>query len=158
MFRPTLRSSVRLLNRTAPSTLVSSRLFAYRHLSDTVRSRLQSAVKAHPVVLFMKGTPSEPQCGFSRAAIQVLELHEVPPEKLQTYNVLADPELRSAIKEFSEWPTIPQIYVNGEFVGGCDILLGMHQSGELETLLENNGVIPKYEESSSETTTEKASS
>jgi len=94
----------------------------------------------------MKGTPEEPQCGFSRAAIQVLELQGVPPEKLKTYNVLADQELRQGIKEFSEWPTIPQIYVNGEFVGGCDILISMHQSGELETLLENNSVIPKVEE------------
>jgi len=96
----------------------------------------------------MKGTPEEPQCGFSRAAIQVLQLQGVPPEKFKTYNVLADPELRSGIKEFSEWPTIPQIYVNSEFIGGCDILISMHQSGELETLLENNGVIPKVEEPS----------
>ena len=92
------------------------------------------------MVLFMKGTPEQPQCGFSRAAIQVLEIEGVPAEKFKSYNVLEDSELRSAIKEFSyvhllietfpvlntsgrDWPTIPQLYVGGEFVGGCDILL-----------------------------------
>ncbi|KAH9479726.1 Monothiol glutaredoxin-5 [Psilocybe cubensis] len=149
MFRPSLRSSLRSLHRTAPSTLLASRLVAYRCISDDVRAKLQSAVKASPVVLFMKGTPAEPQCGFSRAVVQILDLHGVPAEKMQTYNVLADQELRSSIKEFSEWPTVPQVYVNGEFIGGCDILIGMHQSGELETLLENNGVIPKIEDSAS---------
>lgn len=97
-------------------------------------------MKASPVVLFMKGNPAVPQCGFSRAAVQILELQGVPPEKLKSFDVLEDSSLRNDIKEFSyvsrfstppissfwysEWPTIPQIYVNGEFVGGCDILLG----------------------------------
>ncbi|KAK0457883.1 thioredoxin-like protein [Desarmillaria tabescens] len=94
----------------------------------------------------MKGTPDYPQCGFSRAAIQVLDLHNVPAEKMKTFDVLEDQELRNAIKEFSEWPTIPQLYVKGEFVGGCDILLSMHQSGELEKLLAEKEVIPKVEE------------
>lgn len=89
----------------------------------------------------MKGTPQLPECGFSRAVVQVLDLHGVPPEKMKTYNVLEDQELRSGIKEFSEWPTVPQIYVDGEFVGGCDILLGMHQSGELENLLVSKSII-----------------
>jgi len=94
----------------------------------------------------MKGTPELPQCGFSRAVIQVLDLHGVPHEKMRTYNVLEDPELRNGIKEFSEWPTVPQLYVNSEFVGGCDIVLGMHQSGELEELLEKHNIIPKLDE------------
>ncbi|KAK7687774.1 monothiol glutaredoxin grx5 [Cerrena zonata] len=119
---------------------------ARRYLSQETRAKIQDAVNTTPVVLFMKGTPDFPQCGFSRAAIQVLDLHGVPPEKMQTYNVLEDSELREAIKEFSEWPTIPQLYVQGEFVGGCDILLSMHQSGELEDLLEKKGVIPPVEE------------
>lgn len=81
----------------------------------------------------MKGTPAVPQCGFSRAVVQLLDIHGVSgPELLKTYNVLEDQELRNAIKEYSQWPTIPQLYCKGEFVGGCDILLGMHQSGELE--------------------------
>lgn len=97
-------------------------------------------------MLFMKGTPEQPQCGFSRAAIQILEMQGVPPEKFKSFNVLEDQQLRQDIKEFSDWPTIPQLYVNGEFVGGCDILLSMHQSGELEKLLEEKGVLPPLEE------------
>jgi len=124
-----------------------NRFSACRYISQEARVTIEKATKSKPVVLFMKGTPAEPQCGFSRAVIQILDLQGVTPEKMQTYNVLADPELRSGIKEFSEWPTIPQVYVSGNFVGGCDILISMHQSGELETLLEDNGVIPKVEES-----------
>ncbi|KAF6753113.1 monothiol glutaredoxin-5 [Ephemerocybe angulata] len=147
MFRPLFNSSLRTLARPTSLRLPTPALaLAYRTLTTEARATIQNAVKAAPVVLFMKGTPDAPQCGFSRAVVQVLDLHGVPAEKMQTYNVLADAELRSGIKEFSEWPTVPQIYINGEFVGGCDILLGMHQSGELETLLENNNVIPKVEE------------
>ncbi|GLB43266.1 putative glutaredoxin [Lyophyllum shimeji] len=133
MFRPALRSSYALIRSAAP--------FAHRHLTNEARSAIQKAINSSPVVLFMKGTPQLPECGFSRAVVQVLDLHGVPPEKMQTYNVLADQELRSGIKEFSEWPTIPQVYVNGEFLGGCDILLGMHQSGELEDLLVKHKII-----------------
>lgn len=112
---------------------------ARRWLTQEARQQLEAAVKSSPVVLFMKGNPAMPQCGFSRAAVQILELHGVPSEKLKSFDVLEDSTLRSDIKEFSyvclpsphrvsslgcsEWPTIPQIYVNGEFVGGCDILL-----------------------------------
>ncbi|KDQ26729.1 hypothetical protein PLEOSDRAFT_1043990, partial [Pleurotus ostreatus PC15] len=117
------------------------RLQSLRFLSQETRAQLETAVKSRPVVLFMKGTPAAPQCGFSRAVVQILDMHGVPPEKLKTFNVLEDEELRSGIKEFSEWPTVPQVYVNGEFVGGCDILLGMHQSGELETLLVKGDVV-----------------
>nr|GAT50199.1 predicted protein [Mycena chlorophos] len=128
----------------------------YRHarlLSQEARSKIQAAVDEKPVVLFMKGTPAAPECGFSRAAVQILGLQQVPAEKVSTYNVLADPELRSGIKEFSDWPTIPQLYVNGQFVGGADILISMHQSGELETFLEDAQVIPKYEKSAEDATT-----
>jgi len=116
-----------------------------RWLSQEVKQKLDSAVKADPIVLFMKGTPDAPQCGFSRTVVQILDMQGVPREKLQTYNVLEDPELRSSIKEYSEWPTVPQLYVNGEFIGGCDILLGMHQSGELEDLLEKGSILPPIE-------------
>ncbi|KAG5637241.1 monothiol glutaredoxin grx5 [Sphagnurus paluster] len=135
MFRPTLRSSLNLIRSAAP--------FAHRHLTTEARAAIQNAITSRPLVLFMKGTPQLPECGFSRAVVQVLDLHGVPPEKMQTFNVLSDPELRTGIKEFSEWPTIPQIYVKGEFVGGCDILLGMHQSGELEKLLIESDIIPE---------------
>ncbi|KAF9000672.1 monothiol glutaredoxin-5 [Cyathus striatus] len=144
-----LRSSLSLLRqplRATTSLPPRAVLLATRTLTQEARSQIQKAIEASPVVLFMKGTPEQPQCGFSRAVVQILDLHDVPPEKMKTYNVLEDQELRNGIKEFSEWPTIPQVYVNGEFVGGCDILLGMHQSGELEMLLENNNIIPKVEE------------
>jgi len=121
---------------------------AHRWLSQQARSQLENTVKSSPVVLFMKGNPKIPQCGFSRAAIQILDLQGVPPEKLKTFDVLEDQSLRSDIKEFSEWPTVPQIYVNGEFVGGCDILLSMHQSGELEKLLEEKNVVAPATEQS----------
>ncbi|KAF8649273.1 hypothetical protein AX16_005901 [Volvariella volvacea WC 439] len=140
MLRPLARSSMSLL-RSAVAPSLFHRVPA-RFLSQEVRAQLDKAVKGSPVVLFMKGTPEQPQCGFSRAVVQLLDVHEVPPEKMTTYNVLEDPELRSAIKEYSDWPTIPQLYVNGEFIGGCDILMGMHKSGELETLLEQNNIIP----------------
>ncbi|KAJ6466571.1 monothiol glutaredoxin-5 [Mycena vitilis] len=140
MLRTALRSSL-----TRSTVLSSNRFLAARFLSQEARAQIQNAVSASPVVLFMKGTPEHPECGFSRAAIQILGLQQVPEEKLKTYNVLADPELRSGIKEFSDWPTVPQLYVNGEFVGGCDILLSMHQSGELEEFLEKANVIPKVE-------------
>ncbi|KAJ3813479.1 monothiol glutaredoxin-5 [Lentinula lateritia] len=146
MFRLSLRSPIFSLRPSAAQSLIASRAIAARYLSQEARAQIQNAVESSPVVLFMKGTPDLPECGFSRAAVQVLDLHRVPPEKMKTYNVLADSELRSGIKEFSDWPTIPQLYVNGEFVGGCDILLGMHQSGELENLLVTNNVIPKVEE------------
>ncbi|KAF9054647.1 monothiol glutaredoxin-5 [Panaeolus papilionaceus] len=158
MFRSTLRSSVQLLSRRAPSTVLRTQGTAYRFLTQEARSQIEKAIEASPVVLFMKGTPDQPQCGFSRAVIQILEMQGVPAEKLKAYNVLADAELRSGIKEFSDWPTIPQIYVNGEFVGGCDILLGMHQSGELETFLEQKGIIPKLEELTDDAAASKAPS
>ncbi|KAF7430796.1 monothiol glutaredoxin grx5 [Pleurotus ostreatus] len=141
MFRASINSSFGLLRPTLRTSLTPSRLQSLRFLSQETRAQLETAVKSSPVVLFMKGTPAAPQCGFSRAVVQILDMHGVPPEKLKTFNVLEDEELRSGIKEFSEWPTVPQVYVNGEFVGGCDILLGMHQSGELETLLVKGDVV-----------------
>lgn len=102
MFRTGLRSlSARsFLHRTAPR-LATHTFTAYRYLSQETRDQIQFAVKSNPVVLFMKGTPAEPQCGFSRAVVQILDIHGVPEEKLKTYNVLADDKLRTAIKEFS---------------------------------------------------------
>ncbi|KAF9077996.1 monothiol glutaredoxin-5 [Rhodocollybia butyracea] len=145
MFRASLRSPLISLRPSGAKTLAASRFIGARFLTQETRSQIQNAVKANPVVLFMKGTPEYPECGFSRAVVQILDLHGVPSDKMKTYNVLVDDELRSGVKEFSEWPTIPQLYVNGEFIGGCDILLSMHQSGDLENLLENKGVIPKTE-------------
>ncbi|OAL48747.1 monothiol glutaredoxin-5, mitochondrial precursor [Pyrenochaeta sp. DS3sAY3a] len=115
--------------------------FQARLLSDEVRSAIDKAVASAPVVLFMKGTPETPQCGFSRASIQILGMQGVDPDKFTAFNVLEDQELRAGIKEYSEWPTIPQLYVDKEFIGGCDILMTMHQDGSLAKMLEEKGVV-----------------
>jgi monothiol glutaredoxin len=99
------------------------------------KEKIHAQVTAHPVVLFMKGTPQFPQCGFSSLAVQVLNACGV--QQFHTVNVLADAEIRQGIKEFANWPTIPQLYVNGEFVGGSDIMREMYESGELKKLLES---------------------
>jgi len=100
-------------------------------MSDA-KSRIEEIVKNNPVVLFMKGTPLFPQCGFSSRAVTILEHLDVPFESV---DVLQDPEIRNGIKEYSDWPTVPQLYVKGEFVGGSDIMLEMFQSGELQQLV-----------------------
>jgi len=99
-----------------------------------IKQRIKDQVTGSPVVLYMKGTPQAPQCGFSAMAVQVLNACGV--REFATVNVLADAEVRQGIKEYANWPTIPQLYVNGEFVGGSDILREMYQSGELQKLLE----------------------
>ncbi|MBU0917158.1 Grx4 family monothiol glutaredoxin [Aquabacterium parvum] len=98
-------------------------------MSD-VQQRIDALVKGHKVVLFMKGTAQFPQCGFSGRAVQILKACGV--QDLQTVNVLEDEAIRQGIKEYANWPTIPQLYVNGEFVGGSDIMMEMYQSGELQ--------------------------
>ena len=105
---------------------------------NDVTSRIEEIVKADEVVLFMKGTALFPQCGFSSRAVAILDHLGVP---FKTVDVLQDQEIRNGIKEYSEWPTIPQLYVKGEFVGGCDIVREMFQSGELKTLLSEQGLI-----------------
>jgi monothiol glutaredoxin len=98
-----------------------------------VQQTIKEQVTAHPVVLYMKGTPRFPQCGFSATTVQILNACGV--QDFFSVNVLEEPEIRQGIKEYANWPTIPQLYVNGEFVGGCDILREMYQSGELQKLL-----------------------
>jgi len=106
-------------------------------MSETIADRIEATVKADDVVLFMKGTPVFPQCGFSATVVQILNHLGAP---FQSYDVLQDPELRQGIKDYSEWPTIPQLYVKGEFVGGCDILREMFETGELGQFLEEKGI------------------
>ena len=101
-------------------------------MSDT-QQRIDQMVKGHRVVLFMKGNAQFPMCGFSGRAVQLLNACGV--RDLKTVNVLEDEEIRQGIKQYANWPTIPQLYVNGEFVGGSDILMEMYQAGELQTLL-----------------------
>jgi monothiol glutaredoxin len=105
--------------------------------NNVVFDRIKQDVAANPVVLFMKGTPVFPQCGFSAAVVQILTHLGV---KFKGVDVLTDPEIRQGIKEYSSWPTIPQLYVKGEFVGGCDIIREMFETGELKDLLSNSGI------------------
>jgi monothiol glutaredoxin len=102
-------------------------------MSQSVHEKIDSLVKNNKVLLFMKGTPQFPQCGFSAAVVQILSSSGYPFESV---NVLDDYEIRQGVKEYSNWPTIPQIYVDGEFVGGCDILIEMHNRDELKPLLQ----------------------
>jgi monothiol glutaredoxin len=104
--------------------------------AQSARAEIAETIKTHPVVLFMKGTPGRPQCGFSAAVIEVLRDYDVP---VHTIDVLAEPEIRQAIKTYSDWPTIPQLYVDGSFVGGCDIVREMHETGELQGLIASIG-------------------
>ncbi|KAJ3061799.1 monothiol glutaredoxin grx5, partial [Rhizoclosmatium hyalinum] len=111
-----------------------------RFLSDDMKARIDKAVNGHDVLVFMKGTKEAPQCGFSRAVVQVLNSQGV---KYSTVNVLADEEVRNGIKEYSSWPTIPQVYVKGDFVGGCDIIVDMFKSGDLTRMLVEKELLPK---------------
>ncbi|CAJ1077276.1 glutaredoxin-related protein 5%2C mitochondrial [Xyrichtys novacula] len=140
-----LRSTVRCL-RSGPAILLprqadgqvwssSARFFC---ASADVQKHLGEMVKKDKVVVFMKGTPAQPMCGFSNAVVQILRMHGV--DEYAAYNVLEDQDLRQGVKDFSNWPTIPQVYFNGEFVGGCDILLQMHQNGDLVEELKKLGI------------------
>ena len=106
-------------------------------MSNPISERIKADIAADDVVLYMKGSPVFPQCGFSAAVVDVLGHTGVP---FKSYDVLQDPELREGIKAFSEWPTIPQLYVKGEFLGGCDIVREMFEAGELQSLLKEKGI------------------
>ncbi|CAK1543173.1 unnamed protein product [Leptosia nina] len=112
---------------------IPSRLFA----DVAVKDKIDDIVKKNKVVVFMKGVPDAPRCGFSNAVVQIMRMHAVPYE---SHDVLSDENLRQGIKDYSNWPTIPQVFINGEFVGGCDIMLQMHQSGELVEELKKVGI------------------
>ena len=98
-----------------------------------VMERIQAEVEGHPVVLFMKGTPAFPMCGFSARAVQALQA--AGAEQLHTVNVLEEPEIRANLPRYSNWPTFPQLFINGELIGGCDITLELHESGELARMI-----------------------
>ncbi|RMZ87513.1 hypothetical protein DV736_g5259, partial [Chaetothyriales sp. CBS 134916] len=138
-------TSSRLLLRPSPRQPLLHNQVLRRLLSNEVRTAIDRAVASAPVVLFMKGTPETPQCGFSRTSIQILGMQGVDPAKFTAFNVLEDPDLRSGIKEYSDWPTIPQLYVDKQFVGGCDILMQMHRDGSLADLLAEKKVIIEEE-------------
>ena len=104
-------------------------------MSDDTQQRIDSLVKSSEILLFMKGTASFPQCGFSGRAVQILKACGVDPKTIVTVNVLEDDAIRQGIKEYSHWPTIPQLYIKGEFIGGSDIMMEMYESGELQQIL-----------------------
>ena len=103
-------------------------------MSDT-QKRIDDLVKSNDILLFMKGTASFPMCGFSGRAVQILKACGVDPKAIATVNVLEDDEIRQGIKDYSQWPTIPQLYIKGEFIGGSDIMMEMYESGELQQVL-----------------------
>ncbi|GMG27061.1 unnamed protein product [Ambrosiozyma monospora] len=152
MFRSsllTVRGFIRptTINKQTTNLINSNRSLLVRFMSDETRKAIDEAVGSAPVVLFMKGTPEAPACGFSRATIQILGQQGVDPVKFAAYNVLEDSDLRQGIKEYSEWPTIPQLFVKGEFIGGCDIIMSMSQSGELAELLDDaEALVPEEED------------
>ncbi|HZU81440.1 MAG TPA: Grx4 family monothiol glutaredoxin [Polyangiaceae bacterium] len=106
-------------------------------MAEDTRTRIEQLIASSKVLLFMKGTKQLPACGFSNAVVQILKKEGVP---FETFNILGDPEMRQALKEYSHWPTYPQLYVGGKFVGGCDIVSEMHESGELAQQLRAAGV------------------
>lgn len=102
-------------------------------MTPELQQRLDGIVKGSPVVVFMKGSKLMPQCGFSNNVVQILNTLGIP---FETFDVLSDYDIRQGIKEYSNWPTIPQVYVNGEFIGGSDILIELYQTGELQQMIE----------------------
>lgn len=102
-------------------------------MNEELKKRIDEAIASHRVVIFMKGTPHFPMCGFSRAAVETLQA--AGATEVAAFNVLADPELREGIKVYSNWPTIPQVYIDGKFIGGSDILRELHERGELARLV-----------------------
>jgi monothiol glutaredoxin len=111
-------------------------ILALNPMTDDVRARIEDLIRSNPVMLFMKGTKQFPACGFSNAVVQILKKEGV---RFETFNILADPDVRQSLKEYSNWQTYPQLYVAGKFVGGCDIVTEMHQSGELAKELATAG-------------------
>jgi monothiol glutaredoxin len=101
-------------------------------MDETLRQQIKNDIQNNKVMLYMKGTADEPQCGFSAQTVNILKSYNVP---FKTFNILEDEKIRQAIKEYSDWPTIPQLYINGEFIGGCDIVTELHNSGELKQIL-----------------------
>ncbi|PSN40619.1 Glutaredoxin-related protein 5 [Blattella germanica] len=121
------------LNYSHYNTFIST----FRRLSSSSAESIDKLVKNNKVVVFMKGVPDEPRCGFSNAVVQIFRMHGVTYD---AHDVLKDEDLRQGIKSYSNWPTIPQVFIGGEFVGGCDIMLQMHQNGELIEELRKAGI------------------
>ncbi|XP_025194866.1 uncharacterized protein LOC112594343 [Melanaphis sacchari] len=116
------------------SSLITCKQFLSTKVDNPIQSHIEKLVKGNKIVVFMKGVPQAPRCGFSNAVVDILNIHKA---KFEAHDVLMDESLRNGIKEYSNWPTIPQVFIDGEFIGGCDIMLELHRSGELDKILEN---------------------
>ncbi len=104
--------------------------------SDEIKTKYKEFIQSKPVAIFMKGNPKFPMCGFSARTIDLLSESGLKPENLAHFDILEDEEMRSAAKEFSQWPTFPQLFVGGEFIGGCDIIVDLHERGELKNIIQ----------------------
>lgn len=145
----------RLIGQINSTSIVRNELAAFRFLSTEVASKeeIEKLIKNNKVVVFMKGIPDAPKCGFSNAVVQIFRMHAVPYD---SHDVLNSDAIRQGIKDFTNWPTIPQVFINGEFVGGCDILLQMHQNGELIEEFKKIGITSALiKEAETETTDKK---
>lgn len=129
-------SGLRVLKQR-PNALNTVALRLYSAEAKWTNEALDNLIKNNKIVVFMKGTPLEPMCGFSKAVVTILQMHGIV--EFHALNVLEDDDLRQKVKEYSSWPTVPQVYIDGEFVGGCDIMIQLHQSGELIQELEKVG-------------------
>ncbi|CAG0902125.1 unnamed protein product [Darwinula stevensoni] len=133
VLRPLVRTSLRL-----PCLIPNSVSFCATSSHEVGSNKFfEEALSKNKVVVFMKGVPDAPKCGFSNAVVQILRMHGV---NYDSYDVLADERIRQGVKEYSSWPTIPQVFIGGEFVGGCDIILQMHQNGDLIEELKKAGI------------------
>ncbi len=101
-------------------------------MSQDIRDKIRSQIESNDIIIYMKGTPEAPMCGFSAQTVSIFQSYGVP---FETVNVLEDPEIRQGIKDYSNWPTIPQVYIKGKFIGGCDICTELHERGELEKMV-----------------------
>nr|CAH0108857.1 unnamed protein product [Daphnia galeata] len=134
-----MASVIQKCTRSFFQTAVLKKPFSLAYFSTvSPKDQYEQMVKQNKVVVFMKGVPDQPMCGFSNAVVQIFRMHGVT--NYDAHNVLADESIRQGIKEFTNWPTIPQIFIGGEFVGGCDILLQMHKNGELIEELQKVGI------------------
>lgn len=124
-------------NKSLLTPQLSSFVRNFSSSDADIQQKIDTMLTGEKVFVFMKGVPAAPQCGFSNAVVQILRMHDVP---FNSFNVLSDEEIRQGIKEYSNWPTIPQVYFDGEFVAGCDILLQMHQNGDLIEELQKIGI------------------
>lgn len=144
----------RLVNQFNQTSLMRHEISNFRFFAtDSItKEQLEKMVKNNKVVVFMKGVPDAPKCGFSNAVVQILRMHAV---NYDSHDVLASDSLRQGIKDFTNWPTIPQVFINGEFIGGCDLMLQMHQNGELIEELKKAGITSALLQEPEDKSTEK---